>query len=444
MTGSSSDSVVVAKKKGVFAGGSDLQPRTPALRTDLCFTTWLQRNCRGVRHLGPSASSPRPTGIMDAEGAAGKSKAKRQWKKINPGEILDIQSYEDQRKGSEVKGKGKQNEKGKGRGNGKGSENGEGKGKGKGKNREEDPTAETSPQNAEPRSFPRSSPKGGRRDGKGKGRRKGSFQSPQGGGFQAEEPTPATEEARPAAPPQVASGTAHMAGSQFPAVGKGAMGAFMSPAPMGHQMPFEMPMQMYPPAFMGGMGMPYMGYTPDGMMAPMAMPGPMGPALGTGGVSTGAGATSSPQRNDLVAKAKTQIEYYFSVNNLVKDVHLRKNVMDTQGWVSFSGLIQFPKLQQLTRTSENVTGDPTIILDAIHELPQLEMKPDNSAVRLKDNGRKQGLQIASRQLAEMGLATHRQLKVNTEEVSRPHNAECRLGSRRLPVGVAESLFVDEP
>ena len=32
----------------------------------------------------------------------------------------------------------------------------------------------------------------------------------------------------------------------------GAMGAYMSPAPMGHQMPFEMPMQMYPPAFMGG------------------------------------------------------------------------------------------------------------------------------------------------------------------------------------------------
>ena len=51
-----------------------------------------------------------------------------------------------------------------------------------------------------------------------------------------------------------------------------------------------------------GMGMPYMGYTPDGMMAPMAMPGPMG-AMGTGGNTA---ATSSPQRNDLVAKAKTQ------------------------------------------------------------------------------------------------------------------------------------------
>ena len=51
-----------------------------------------------------------------------------------------------------------------------------------------------------------------------------------------------------------------------------------------------------------GMGMPYMGYTPDGMMAPMAMPGPMG-AMGTGGNTA---ATSSPQRNDLVAKAKAQ------------------------------------------------------------------------------------------------------------------------------------------
>ena len=38
---------------------------------------------------------------------------------------------------------------------------------------------------------------------------------------------------------------------------QGAMGAFMSP-PMG-QMPFEMPMQMYPPAFMGGRWPPVKG-----------------------------------------------------------------------------------------------------------------------------------------------------------------------------------------
>ncbi|CAK9072600.1 unnamed protein product [Durusdinium trenchii] len=348
---------------------------------------------------------------MDAtDGAAGKAKAKRQWKKIDPGQILDIQSYEEQRKGSEVKGKGKGNEKGKGRGNGKGmSENGEGKGKGKGgkhASREEDPNVESTDPSGDLRprppregaygqpglgslgdpmagghqrqSYPRGgpSPKGGRRerDGKGKGRRsKGGFQSPQGASsFQAEEPQNAqvaTPEARPSqAPSQVAPGTAHMAGGPFhAAVGKGGagMGGFM-PAPMQEgAMSFQMPqMQMFPPYMAGMGGMPYMGYAPE-MMPCMS--------------STAA--TASPQRNDLVTKAKSQIEYYFSVGNLVKDIHLRKNVMDTQGWVSFSGLIQFPKLAQLT-------GDPTIILDAIHALPQLEMKPDNSAVRLKDNWQK--------------------------------------------------------
>ena len=49
--------------------------------------------------------------------------------------------------------------------------------------------------------------------------------------------------------------------------------------------------------------------------------------------------------------------------------------------VSFSGLIQFPKLAQLTgapffMSFEASGGDHTIILDAIHGLPQLEMKPD--------------------------------------------------------------------
>eukprot|EP00434_Breviolum_minutum_P005831 symbB.v1.2.005142.t1/scaffold226.1/size261315/21 len=329
---------------------------------------------------------------MDAEGAAGKPKAKRQWKKIDAGQILDIQSYEDQRKGSEVKGKGKQNEKGKGRGNGKGmSENGEGKGKGKGgknaSNREEDPV-ETSPQSEQRTSYPSrpSGPKGGRRDGKGKGRRKGDrYQSPQGGSFQGEEPAPSTEEARPA-PPQVASGTVQMGGgAPFQPVGKGTgMGAYMTPAPMGPTaMPFEMGhMQMYP-HFMQGMGVPYMGYAPDGMMGPIAMPmGGMAPSLPAPGGGSGCPAGGSAQRNDLVTKAKAQIEYYFSTQNLVKDVHLRKNVMDTQGWVSFSGLIQFPKLVAIFQ------GDPTIILDAIHALPQLEMKPDHSAVRLKDNWQK--------------------------------------------------------
>ena len=49
------------------------------------------------------------------------------------------------------------------------------------------------------------------------------------------------------------------------------------------------------------MGMPYMGYTPDGMMAPMA---PMAMPGLTSGAATSAAATS--QRRYLVAKAKNQ------------------------------------------------------------------------------------------------------------------------------------------
>ena len=53
--------------------------------------------------------------------------------------------------------------------------------------------------------------------------------------------------------------------------------------------------------------MPYMGYTPDGMMAsmaPISMPG-LTSAAATAATSAAA-ATSSPQRKDLVAKAKNQ------------------------------------------------------------------------------------------------------------------------------------------
>ncbi|CAJ1449643.1 unnamed protein product, partial [Effrenium voratum] len=140
---------------------------------------------------------------MEAEGGAGKPKSKRQWKKINADEILNIQSYEEVRKGNE-KGKGK-NEKGKGKGNGKSMPD-EGKGKGKGKHSRMDegpPSVEGSPKegDTEQRSY-RPAKGGGRRaferDGKGKGRgRKGFPSAAAGPGFTAvESAAPAPEEAR--------------------------------------------------------------------------------------------------------------------------------------------------------------------------------------------------------------------------------------------------------
>lgn len=44
---------------------------------------------------------------------------------------------------------------------------------------------------------------------------------------------------------------------------------------------------------------------------------------------------------------QSQIEYYFSVDNLVKDVFLRKH-MDSQGWIFLHVIAQFNRLKQLT------------------------------------------------------------------------------------------------
>ena len=56
-----------------------------------------------------------------------------------------------------------------------------------------------------------------------------------------------------------------------------------------------------------GMGVPYMGYPPDGMMGPIAMPmGGMAPSLPAPGGGSGCPTGQSAQRNDLVTKAKLQ------------------------------------------------------------------------------------------------------------------------------------------
>ena len=53
--------------------------------------------------------------------------------------------------------------------------------------------------------------------------------------------------------------------------------------------------------------MPYMGYAPDGMMGPIAMPmGGMAPSLPAPGGGSGCPTGQSAQRNDLVTKAKLQ------------------------------------------------------------------------------------------------------------------------------------------
>ncbi|KAL4569056.1 hypothetical protein LXL04_024683 [Taraxacum kok-saghyz] len=71
-------------------------------------------------------------------------------------------------------------------------------------------------------------------------------------------------------------------------------------------------------------------------------------------------------RPDLDEKIITQIDYYFSKENLAKDVHLRQN-MDEQGWVSVYLIAGFNRISSLT-------NNVRLILDVMRASTTVEVK----------------------------------------------------------------------
>ncbi|MED6121327.1 hypothetical protein PIB30_029210 [Stylosanthes scabra] len=75
-----------------------------------------------------------------------------------------------------------------------------------------------------------------------------------------------------------------------------------------------------------------------------------------------------PPDPHLYTKIVNQIDYYFSNDNLIKDLYLRQN-MDQQGWVPISLIAGFKKVMQLT---DNVQ----IVLDAVRTSSVVEVNGD--------------------------------------------------------------------
>ncbi|RLV92892.1 hypothetical protein JA1_002836 [Spathaspora sp. JA1] len=70
-----------------------------------------------------------------------------------------------------------------------------------------------------------------------------------------------------------------------------------------------------------------------------------------------------------------QIDYYFSLDNLIRDVYLRKN-MDGEGWVGLGLILEFKRVKIIVNGIQNeVEGDlNSIILDSIKQCNNLEIK----------------------------------------------------------------------
>ncbi|KAI3502815.1 hypothetical protein L1887_31153 [Cichorium endivia] len=79
------------------------------------------------------------------------------------------------------------------------------------------------------------------------------------------------------------------------------------------------------------------------------------------------------QDPDLHRKIVKQIDYYFSDENLVKDIYLRKN-MNEQGWVPVNLIASFKKVLGLT---DNVQ----LILDVMRTSKVVEVKGEKMRKR---------------------------------------------------------------
>ncbi|XP_041358843.1 la-related protein 1B-like isoform X2 [Gigantopelta aegis] len=88
---------------------------------------------------------------------------------------------------------------------------------------------------------------------------------------------------------------------------------------------------------------------------------------------------TTPSVDNTVVKefVKTQIDYYFSEENLQRDFFLRRR-MDSEGWIPVSLIASFHRVQALTQ-------DLDLIIEALSESSVVELSEDNQRVRGADN-----------------------------------------------------------
>ncbi|CAA6674219.1 unnamed protein product [Spirodela intermedia] len=87
------------------------------------------------------------------------------------------------------------------------------------------------------------------------------------------------------------------------------------------------------------------------LMPPAPSPPPSTPRLGT---------------EIVTLLLRTQIEYYFSEDNLARNVHLKMQ-MDEEGWVSVHTIASFPRVKRLT-------NDVVLILRSLQPSPTVEVE----------------------------------------------------------------------
>ncbi|KAH3681129.1 hypothetical protein WICPIJ_007904 [Wickerhamomyces pijperi] len=82
-----------------------------------------------------------------------------------------------------------------------------------------------------------------------------------------------------------------------------------------------------------------------------------------------------PFISDTLSQVIHQIQYYFSVDNLIKDTFIRKH-MNSQGFIPIDTIMEFRRMKVLAG------GNHQLVFDALMALPHLEVR--NNKVRLRE------------------------------------------------------------
>lgn len=144
--------------------------------------------------------------------------------------------------------------------------------------------------------------------------------------------------------------------------------------PMQGMMPLH-PMQMQ--AMMSGQLPPGYPFPFQGMMQPQMNPMAMGMGM---------------DRDTTRAMVQKQVDYYFSVENLTKDMYLRRQMND-EGWVNIHVIAGFNRLRklltppmaaQLGIAAAAAASDISLLLEALEGSRGIEVDPTNTLVRVRD------------------------------------------------------------
>mmetsp|Transcript_11420 Transcript_11420/g.20119 ORF Transcript_11420/g.20119 Transcript_11420/m.20119 type:complete len:1059 (+) Transcript_11420:136-3312(+) len=84
----------------------------------------------------------------------------------------------------------------------------------------------------------------------------------------------------------------------------------------------------------------------------------------------------APNAQQVQESVRKQIEYYFSLDNLCKDIFLRSK-MDEQGYISLEVVAAFNRVRMLT-------PDPNLIVESLHDSSVVEMAAGGQLLRAKD------------------------------------------------------------